>query len=177
VNGVYLKEQKRQPAEAILRLERIRKSSGNDPEVLRLLMMYNTVPNFDEAHVFAKELEKYPLNEEGILMDIAEFYTEWATTLKLKIELDPIKEMLRQQKYKELSDHAISLLQEREVKNSHRRSYLLAQCMFNKWEYGTAKTNIDQAIEALPSNSYLFNSYERLRTEIIKKARQYQWRS
>jgi CII-binding regulator of phage lambda lysogenization HflD len=134
-------------------------------------------PNFDEAHVFAKELEKYPLNEEGIMLDIAEFYTEWATTLKLKIELDPIKEMLRQQKYKELSDHAVLLLQERGIKLSHRRSYLLAQCMFNKWEYGAAKTNIDKAIEALPSNSYLANSYERLRTEIIKKARQYQWRS
>jgi hypothetical protein len=49
--------------------------------------------------------------------------------------------------------------------------------MINKWEYGGAKTNIDKAIEALPSNSYLVNSYERLRTEIIKKARQYQWRS
>jgi hypothetical protein len=176
----YLKEQKRQPAEAIVRLQRIRKSSSNDPEVLRLLMMYNTAiepPNFDEAHVFAKELEKYPLNEEGIMLDIAEFYTEWATTLKLKIELDPIKEMLRQQKYKELSDHAVLLLQERGIKLSHRRSYLLAQCMFNKWEYGAAKTNIDKAIEALPSNSYLANSYERLRAEIIKKARQYQWRS
>jgi GTPase SAR1 family protein len=175
----YLKEQKRQPAEAILRLERIRKSSGNDPEVLRLLMLYNTAiepPNFDEAHVFAKELEKYPLNDEGIMMDIAEFYTEWATTLKLKIELDPIKEMLRQQKYKELSDHAIKLLQERREKTSHRRYYLLAQCLFNKWEYDAAKDNIDKAIEGLPASSYLSNPYERLRTEIIKKARHYQRR-
>ena len=175
-----MKEQKRQPAEAIMRLERIRKSSGNDPEVLRLLMMYNTAvepPNFDEAHVFAKELEEYPLKEGGILMDLAEFYTEWATTLKLKIELDPLKEMLRVQKYKELSDHAIFLLHEREVKTSPRRSYLLAQCLFNKWEYGAAKINVDQAIAGLPADSYLTNSYERLRTEIIKKARQYQWRS
>jgi hypothetical protein len=55
-------------------------------------MLYNSAtdpPDFDEAHVFAKELEKYPLNEEDIMMDIAEFYTGWATSLKLKLELDP----------------------------------------------------------------------------------------
>jgi len=176
----YLKEQKRQPLEAIGRLERIRVSSGNDPQVLRLLMMYNIAvepPNFDEAFIFAKELEKYPLNEEETLMDIAEFYTEWATTLKLRIELDPIKEMLRQQKYKELSDHAISLLRKEAVERSHRRSHLLAQCMFNKWEYGVAKTHIDEAIDRLPPNSYLIASYEKLRAEINRKARQYQWRS
>lgn len=175
----YLKEQKRQPGEAIIRLEKIRKNSSNDPEVLRLLMMYNIAiepPNFDQAHVFAKELEKYPLNGEEILMDIAEFYTEWATTLKLKIDLDPLKEMVRQQKYKELSDNAISVLQERTIKRSHRRSYLLAQCMFNKWDYAAAKIHIDDAINALPERSYLSNSYEKLRTEIIKKARLYQRR-
>jgi hypothetical protein len=175
----YLKEQKRQPVDAIARLERVRISSGNDPQVLRLLMMYNIAaepPNFDEAYIFAKELEKYPIKEEDILMDLAEFYTQWATTLKLGIELDPIKEMLRQQKYKEQSDHAISLLQDPVVGRSHRRSFLLSQCMFNKWEYGAAKNNIDDAIRYLPSNSYLINSYERLRAEIIKKARHYQRR-
>jgi DNA polymerase III delta prime subunit len=172
----FLKEQKRQPVEAIAKLERIRKSSGNDPEVLRLLVLYNIAlepPNFNEAHVFAKELEKYPSNDENIIIDIAEFYTEWATTLKLKIELDPIKEMLRQQKYKELSDHAISLLQEHREITSHRHHYLLAQCFFNKWEYGMAKSSIDRAIDLLPPNSYLDNPYERLRSEVIKKARQY----
>jgi hypothetical protein len=174
----YLKEQKRQPAEAIVRLERIRKSSGNDPQVLRPLMLYNAAlepTNFDAAHVYAKELELYPLNDEAIMMDIAEFYTQWATTLKMKIELDPIKEMLRKQKYKELSDHAISLLQGRREKSSHRWYYLLAQCLFNKWEYDAAKPNIDRAIERLGANSYLVDSYERLRTEIIRKARHYQW--
>ena len=176
----YLKEQKRQPAEAIARLERIRATSGNDPQVLRLLVMYNVAlepPNFDDSYIFAKELEKHPISDADVLMDLAEFYTEWATTLKLRLELDPIKEMLRQQKYKELSDHAISLLQKQAVGRSHRRSFLLAQCMFNKWDYGAAKNNIDDAIQHLPSDSYLVNSYERLRTEILKKARWYQRRA
>ncbi|WP_448046074.1 hypothetical protein [Bradyrhizobium liaoningense] len=176
----YLKEQKRQPLEAISRLERIRVSSGNDPQVLRLLMMYNIAlepPNFDEAYIFAKELEKYPRNEAEAVMDLAQFYTEWATTLKLRIELDPIKEMLRQQKYKELSDHAVSLLRRDVVERSHRRSYLLAQCLFNKWDYSAAKSNIDEAIQSLPENSYLIAPYEKLRGEINRKARHYQRRS
>ncbi len=176
----YLKEQKRRPVEAIARLEKIRESSGNDPQVLRLLMMYNIAiepPGFDEAYIFAKELEKHPLNEEDIVMDLAQFYTEWATTLKLRIELDPIKEMLRKQKYKELSDHAISLLHKGAIEPSHRRSHLLAQCMFNKWDYGAAINYIDDAIRSLPPNSYLADSYEKLRVEIRRKARYYQGRS
>lgn len=172
----FLKEHKRQASEAIARLESVRKSSGNDPEILRLLMLYNIAlepPNFDEAHLFAKELEKYQLSEDDVATDLAEFYTEWATTLKLKIELDPIKEMLRQQKYKELSDHAIELLHRQTAGAADKRAYLLAQCYFNKWDYASAKACIDQAIEALPEGSYLSNPYERLRAEIIKKARQY----
>ncbi|WFU33616.1 hypothetical protein QA635_03970 [Bradyrhizobium brasilense] len=172
----FLREQKRQVAEAIARLDSVRQSSGNDPEVLRLLMLYNIAlepANFDEAHVFAKELEKYPLPDDELAVDIAEFYTEWATTLKLKIELDPIKEMLRQQKYKELSDHAIKLLRSQQRAASHRYYYLLAQSYFNKWDYELAKSNIDRALEELPEGSYLSTPYERLRTEVIKKARQY----
>jgi hypothetical protein len=172
----YIKEQKRQPAEAIARLESIRKTSGNDPQVLRLLMMYNIAlepPNFDLGYIFAKELEKYDLNDADITMDIAEFYTEWATNLKMKLDLDPIKEMLRQQKYKELSDHAISLLESCRVKSSHKWHYLLAQCQFNKWDYDAAKLSIGRAIASLPSGSYLNNPYERFRDEIVKKGRYY----
>jgi GTPase SAR1 family protein len=172
----YIKEQKRQPAEAISRLESIRKTSGNDPQVLRLLMMYNIAlepPNFDVGHIFAKELEKYNLDDADITMDIAEFYTEWATNVKLKLELDPIKEMLRQQKYKELSDHAISLLESCRVKSSHKWHYLLAQCQFNKWDYTAAKLSMNQAIAALPRGSYLKTPYERFRDEIVKKGRWY----
>jgi len=176
----FIKEQKRQPAEAILTLEKIRKSSGNDPQVLRLLMMYNTAlepPNFDQAHIYAMELEKYRLDDQGIVMDIAEFYTEWSTALKMKFELDPIKEMLRQQKYKELADHAIGLLRKRADQSTHRWHYLLSQCQFNKWEYEEARRSIDRAVAHLPSDSYLKNPYERLRGEIVKKAFHYQRRA
>jgi hypothetical protein len=76
----FMKEQKRQPREAINTLEKIRKSSGNDPQILRLLMSYHVAvepPNFDQAHIYAMELEKYRLDDNDLVLDIAEFYTEW----------------------------------------------------------------------------------------------------
>ena len=173
----FLKDEKRQPREAIVTLERIRTSSGNDPQVLRLLMMYYAIvepADFDQAHIYAMELEKHPLDDEGISMDIAEFYTEWSVALKMKVELDPIKEMLRVQKYKERADHAIGLLKGCADRLSHRWSYLMAQCQFNKWEYDSAKGNIDRAIARLPINSYLRHSYERLRGEIVRNGIRYQ---
>jgi hypothetical protein len=175
----YLKEQKRKPVEAIARLERVRKISGNEPHILRLLMLYNIAtepPNFDEAHVFARELENYSLNDPNMTMDTAEFYTEWATTLKLRIELDPIKEMLRQQKYKELSDHAIGLLKGLN-RDSHRWHYLYAQCHFNKWDYDVAASSIVEAMVLLPKHSYLYDPYHRLQLEIDKKARHFKGES
>lgn len=175
----YVKEQKHRPREAIERLESIRKSSGNAPEVLRLLMMFNAAlepPDFDQAHIYAEELEKHPIDDWELMMDLAEFYTAWSTALKLKFELDPIKEMLRHQKYKELADHAITFLQSRHDRSSHRWHYLLSQCFFNKWDYDTARLSIGQAISKLPAGSYLKNSYERLQNDIGKNARRYRRR-
>jgi hypothetical protein len=172
----YLNEQKHQPQEAIKKLEGIRQKSGNAPEVLRLLMTFNTAlepPDFDQAHIYAKELEKYPLDDWEMMMDLAEFYTTWSTSLKLKIELDPIREMQRHQKYKELSDHAISLLKSKPDQASHRWHYLLAQNHFNKWDYDSAGISIQRAIANLPTGSYLENSYDRLKSEIGKKSRRY----
>jgi tetratricopeptide (TPR) repeat protein len=176
----YLKEVKREVPEAISRLEFVRQKSGNDPHVLRLLMMYYIAldaPNFEQAYVYAKDLERAQINDDEIRMDLAHFYTEWATTLKLKVELDPLKEMKRQQKYKELSEQAIGVLRTVSDKNTHTWQYLLAQCQFNKWEYDTAKQSIDRAIALLPATSYLSQSYERLRGEIIKKWQYYKKRA
>ncbi len=175
----FTKEQKRQPREAINLLEKIRKSSGNDPQVLRLLMLYHVAlepPEFDQAHIYAMELEKYRLEDNELWLDIAEFYTEWSSTIKMTIELDPIKEMLRQQKYKEHADHALDSLRRVSGERSHRWNYLFAQCHYNKWDYEAAKLSIDRAIVTLPGGSYLKNSYEGLRAEIVKKSMFYKRR-
>jgi hypothetical protein len=90
--------------------------------------------------------------------------------LKMRFEIgDPLKEGLRQQRYKELSAHAINLLKNCQDRASHKWHYLLAQCQYNKWDYDVARVSIDKAIATLPDGSYLRQPYERLRAEIVKK--------
>jgi len=136
----YLKEVKRQTEEAILRLERIRVPSGDDEQVLRLLMAYNVAleyPNFEQAHSYAKELEDVAKDNLQVKWELAQFYVAWSTALKVRRELDSLKDILRQQKYKELADIAIKFLKETPL-NTHEWHHLLAQSYYNKWDYDSA---------------------------------------
>jgi tetratricopeptide (TPR) repeat protein len=172
----FLSEHKRLVDDAIAQLERIRLPSGNAPNVLRLLMNYNVrleTPNFEQAGIYAKKLQEGGFANDDVRLDAAEVFIQWGTSLKLKFDLDPIKEMLRQQHYKELADTSAGILITCADRTSHRWNYLLAQCHFLKWEYEAAKRHIDKAISALPDASYLTVSYERLQGEIIKKWKHY----
>lgn len=100
---------------------------------------------------------------------MAKVYVQWATDIKLIFDLDPIKELLRQQRCKELADEALAVLKSCTVQNSHRWYYFMAEYHFLKWEYEDANRRIAQAITALPEESYLRRPYERLREQIIKK--------
>lgn len=167
----YLKEIKRRTPDAIERLEAILEASGYDQQVLRLLMGYHTaleIPNYEQAHSYARELEDASANNKEIKFELAQFYVAWSTALKMKVELDPLKEMLRQQKYKELAETAIMLLKDINL-STHEWYYLLAQCYFNCWDYEKALPNINKAIDALPKQSHLESSYQRLFREIQKK--------
>jgi GTPase SAR1 family protein len=168
----FLKEIKREIPDAIGRLESIRLQSSNDPSILRLLVAYNTAldfPNFEQAHLYAKELEQNRINDEETLMELAHFYTQWATNIKMTVELDPLKDRIRQQRYRELADHAIDVLHKCSDQKTHPWWYLLAQCQFNKWQNAEAKQSIDKAIAALPKGSHLRSPYEQFRREIVKK--------
>jgi tetratricopeptide (TPR) repeat protein len=168
----FLGEHKRAAADAIARLERVREASSNHPHVLRLLMNYNVrldVPNFEQASLYAKRLQEGGLWDDEVKLDAAEFNIQWGTSIKLKFDLDPIKEMLRQQRYKELADESVAIMKTCEGQESHRWNYLMAQCHFLKWEYDLAKRRLDRAISILPSESYLKDSYERFGSEIMKK--------
>ena len=165
----YLRDVRQQPAEAIARLEIIRNSSGNDPEVLVLLMAYNValaVPNFEQAHVYAKELES--VDDNRIRIELARFYVAWSIGVKMRFELDPLREMIRQQQYKELADTAIRILKEIH-EHSHEWYYLNAQSFYNKWDYESARLYAERAIDGLPKGSHLLGPYSRLRVEILKK--------
>lgn len=86
----------------------------------------------------------------------------------MKFETDPLKEMLRQQRYKELADRAIGLLRGLKVKD-HEYYHLLAQSYHNRWEYAAAVGSMEEAIRLLPAGSYLRQPYERFRGDILRK--------
>lgn len=167
----YLKEIKRRTNEAIERLEKILVRSGYDQQVLRLLMEYYValeIPNYEQAHIYARELEDISTKNADIKYELAQFYVAWSTAMKMKVELDPLKEKVRQQTYKELADTAIRLLRDVNL-GTHEWHYFLAQSFFNRWDTASALKSIDKAIGKLPADSHLTPPYRRLRGEI-------QWR-
>ena len=171
----YLQEVKGRVEEAITRLEQILKPSGYDQQVLRLLMNYQIaldVPNYEQAYIYARELEELGQISNESKTELAEFYVSWSTSLKMKKDFDPIREMERQQKYKELADKAIKLLKD-DVLDDHERDRLLAQSHYNLWDYEKALIYVEKAIRELPQGSHLQAPYQRLRREILKNQNRY----
>ncbi len=170
----YLKEIKRRTEDAIARLEEILARSGYDQQVLRLLMAYYValeIPNYEQAHTYARELEDVAASNKEIKSELAQFYVAWSTATKLKVELDPLKEKVRQQRFKEHADTAIKLLKEIDL-GTHEWHYLLAQSYFNRGDNESALRHVDKAMAAIPNESYLWDPYRQLRYEILKKQKQ-----
>lgn len=86
--------------------------------------------------------------------------------------IDPLKEMLRQQKYKDLADRAIKLLLDIGDR-SCEWYYLMAQSCYNSWDYERALRHIEMAIDGLPIGSRLAGSYLRFKNEIMTKRAQF----
>jgi hypothetical protein len=167
----YLKEIKGRTSDAIERLESILVTSGYDQQVLRLLMQYYIaldIPNFEQAHSYARELEDLATGSKEIKSELAYFYLAWSTALKMKVELDPLREKVRQLKYKELADLAIKLLKDINLSTPEWHN-LLAQAYYNRWDNELALRQIDKAIASLPKQSHLYAPYRRLRGQILKK--------
>lgn len=172
----YLNDAKRETARAIEVLENIRESSGNSPAILKLLVKYyiaQTPPNFASANVYVNELEK--LNDDDTLTDLAEFYVNWSTNIRMRVDPDPIRELTRREEYKRLADQAIEFLQLIKIPN-HRHRYLLAQSYYNKWDTEKAITLIDQAIDSAKEDPYTRSSYLTFRAEVISKQQFYRRR-
>jgi tetratricopeptide (TPR) repeat protein len=167
----YLKEIKRRIDDAIERLEGILAPSGYDQQVLRLLMAYYValeIPNYEQAHSYARELEGVASSNKEIKSELAQFYVAWSTATKLRVELDPLKEKVRQQNYKELADTAIKFLKDINL-DTNEWHFLLAQSYFNRGDHESALRHIDRAIDDLPFDSYMHDSYQQLSYEIVKR--------
>jgi hypothetical protein len=93
----------------------------------------------------------------------------WSRAIERKIELDPIEKLKRQQKYKELADKGIKILEGSGGIRSHDWYYLMAGCQFSKGDNIEAKLNIDRAIATLPGGSAAAALYENLRNDIAKE--------
>jgi hypothetical protein len=137
---------------------------------LQLMTYYvaSDFPNFEQAHTYATELEEIAEDNPNIKFELAQFYVAWSTAIKMKFELDPIKEMLRQQKYKELADMAIGLLNS-SPRQTHEWHYLMAQSRYNRWDNDAALMHIEKAIQILPKDSHLAANYRRFRDDIQTK--------
>lgn len=176
----YLKEQKREIEEAIGILEAIREPGSNHPSILQLLIscyMSQDVPNYERASVYVQQIENLPLDDESLKLQIAEFYVRWSNYIKMNrdISFDPIEEMLRQQRYKELADRALVIL--RQITNkTHKVYYLLAQSYFNKWDYGRAFRMIKKAIQLCKEDPRHYPAYDYLRNLILKQQAKYSGR-
>jgi RNA-directed DNA polymerase len=171
----YLKEIKRRPEEAISRLEKILVRSGYDQQVLRLLMTYHIaleIPNFEQAHTYARELEDIAANSKEIKSDLAQFYLAWSTALKQKVELDPIKEMVREQKCKEFADSAIKFLKET-ASSSFEWNYLLTRGYYNRGDKDLALRHLEKSMTGLPYDSVYYEPYQRLKKDIIQMRNTY----
>ena len=168
----YLKEQRSELQQAINILESILKPSNNHQSVLRqLIACYVSldIPMYERAGVYVAEMENTPIDDDDLRLEIAEFYARWSTSLKMTREVssDPIKEMLRQRRYRELADKALGWLGH-VVEKSHRFYYLFAQSHFNKWDNDEALTAIDKAILICGKESACFSSYSHLRDVVLR---------
>ncbi len=171
----YLSEIKQRPEDAIELLEKIRKTSGNEPQVLMQLMNYYIMivpPNFEQAHLYALELEDVAGHNKQVQLEISKFYVFWSTAIKIKFEPDRLREGMRQQSYKEHAEEAIRALKKCRSE-SHEWHHLAAQSYYNKWEYELALQHISAAIKLAPSGTHSGRSYLNLRSEILEKRARY----
>ena len=169
----YLRDHKRDIQPAIDILEGIRETSNNHPSILRLLVSSYTeldIPNYSRAYSYVKQLESAAAHDDSLKLELAEFYCNWSTAIKVERDTYPqsIAERLRIQEYKEHADAAISWLKEIKGKTA-KTQFLEAQCYFNKWDYETASRMIDIAISLADDP----RSYDYWRNLIYKKREQY----
>jgi len=167
----YLKEEKGDIEQAIDILEGIREVGSNHPSILRRLISCYTsleIPNYTRASTYIAQLESGALDDETLKREIGEFYVRWSISIKMnrEISFDPLDEILRQQKYKELADRALSWLSQIKIK-THEVYYLLAHSHFNKWDYDDASKMIEKAISLSKGEPRFRPAYTYLRNLIF----------
>ncbi len=168
----YLKDHKKDLTKAIKILEGIVGSGYDHPNILRLLVSCFKsldVPNFNRANIYVDELRNSPLSsDENIKLEIAEFYIDWATSIRLKMNIDYIEDIKRIQKYQDIARLASELLENIENKTD-KVYYLIAYSYFHQWQYEEAEMMVDLAINISRTDK----EYYVLKELIVEKMKKY----
>jgi len=126
------------------------------------------IPKYEIASKYVEQIEKTPIEGNDIKLEIAEFYVHWSNSIKRNREIDPdpIKEILRQRRYKELAEKALFWLDQIKDKDD-RGYYLLSRSYFNSWDNPKALESINRAIALCGRDSTKIKSYSHLRELIL----------
>jgi len=173
----YMKEQKRDLDKAIDVLESILKPSNNHQSVLRLLVaccISMDIPKYEKASIYVSQIENTQIEDDILRLEIAEFYVRWSTFIKMnrQVSPDPITEMLRQKRYKDLAERALNWLDQVSDKG-HHVYYLFAQSYFNKWDYENALDAVNNAISLCAEDTAQLPLYSSLQDTILKNQKRY----
>lgn len=152
--AIFLKERKRELKQSIEILKKIddqiSKQGKKDPKIL--IALINTYlasdvhPDFNSAYSYCQELLKINEKEQFNLF-VGEILINWSSFLRTSKEYDPIKDLMRKSKVKEIATEGIILIEKKKPECfQHKYQYLIAQGYANQLNGNKAKEHIKNAI-------------------------------
>jgi len=173
--ALFLRDRKKEFVKAIEILEildrEISKSGKRDANILLALVSTYTLlnfPNYEKSNLLCLDLLKTNPSD-SINLFVGEFCINWSNALKNKKELDPIEELKRKNKIKELAKKGIQLIDNVKSQNdSHRNQYLISKGYFNLWDTSKAKEHVIKAINLTKSDLVSLRNYEKFLSMLEK---------
>lgn len=170
----YLKEEKQDIDGALNILDKIVTTGYKHANIYRLLIscfISRDIPNYSGARKYVSHLQEIAIDDDNVKLEIAEFYIRWSTSIKISgRQLDPIKEIERTAKYKELANDGIKILKKIDRDNKTAKYYYLAaQANFNIWKNDTAQQMVNKALSLVGENSGDNHAFMRLKRAILRK--------
>ena len=110
------------------------------------------------------------MKPDTVVASVEEFLILWSTATKNRRESDPIADMKKRVRYKELADEGIRLLEPlKSMRDEHKFHFLLGQAYFNKWENHKAIEPIDKAIDLAKDEPECASCYQKFRKAVARQ--------
>jgi GTPase SAR1 family protein len=166
--ALFLRDRRKEIKQSIELLEtldrEIKKSGNRDANILLALISTYTLlefPNYQKANELCLDLLKLFANVNTKLFT-GEFFINWSNALKNKREPDPIEDIKRKNKIKELAKKGIQLIEETgAAKDKHQSQYFISMAYFNLWDTAKAKEFVLKAIEQTQKDIVSLRKYEK----------------